>query len=506
MGAATFIAAFISIFLCAGILRPRPWMLLALVALSGISSAALTFSRQRMASLARLMALSLCLLQALAISPCSRPCLSQEAASCTRIRGRLLEDSRLTSTGWTFFSLALQGSYDQNGDRLDARGLCPAICRSYGLVSHGTELEMEGSFSDGLFIASSFKALSSPGELSEQRLRLISAIEKRLSPDEPRNLALMLLLGRSQQPSQVSDLAKQAGSSHILALSGMHLGFFTGLAALILRKRGRILGIVLCLAFLWLAGPKPSLLRSVIMLCLPLKGLDCLLGALILQEAINPLSLCSLGGLYSYLAMLGLVGLLRYVNGVLKTFMPLWLSSILSSSLAALLASAAASLALEGSFRPQALLVSYLGGLLAFSVMAVGILYLLFPLSWLDWLLQICCKAMKGLFGWASAFKPAGLCTYIVCCAVLLTLLGLLGYSRRRMNRRREAYELGFRLRFSNCNQSLASSPWAESYQEIRPELPPVPTSGGNACPGSGQGEQGMGDRSWNWDLDEGAS
>ena len=86
---------------------------------------------------------------------------------------------------------------------------------------------------------------------------------------------LLALLSGSREYTEVSvtEAFKKSGLSHILALSGMHLSMFSGIAMFIGKKIKRkrlsfIIRTVAVILFVWFAGFSPSLLRAFICNCL----------------------------------------------------------------------------------------------------------------------------------------------------------------------------------------------------------------------------------------------
>ena len=83
-------------------------------------------------------------------------------------------------------------------------------------------------------------------------------------------LVLALLSGsREYLPPEAGEAFRNAGLSHILALSGMHLSLFSGLAFFIGKKSlgkrfAPILEIFAVLLFFWFAGKSPSLFRALL--------------------------------------------------------------------------------------------------------------------------------------------------------------------------------------------------------------------------------------------------
>lgn len=126
-----------------------------------------------------------------------------------------------------------------------------------------------------------------------------------------------LVLGDKEGLEEAYAAFQRAGLAHLLAVSGLHVGFLVGAAALLPLGRWRyLIALALLPVYLLLAGPSPSLVRASLMAGLSLLGLFLGLGgagvlqglgfALFLQLLLWPQAWLSLGFQLSYLAVLGL--------------------------------------------------------------------------------------------------------------------------------------------------------------------------------------------------------
>ena len=141
-----------------------------------------------------------------------------------------------------------------------------------------------------------------------------------------RELLCALLTGdRSGLPAELKTAFRQSGASHLLALSGLHLGILylafswvltlAGNAPVWKKTRGVLL-ILLCGVYTLAVGAGPSIVRAWLFICLREIALllerkvrpdDILASALIIQEALYPPAVREIGFQLSYLAMTGIV-------------------------------------------------------------------------------------------------------------------------------------------------------------------------------------------------------
>ncbi len=131
-------------------------------------------------------------------------------------------------------------------------------------------------------------------------------------------LARALVLGERAALAE-AEAFRRAGLGHLLALSGLHVGFLLGFLLILLAPLGRArypMALLVLAGYLALAGPSPSLVRAALMAGAVLlalfwgRGQPGLLAALVLALAIQlvlaPWALYDLGFRLSYLAVAGL--------------------------------------------------------------------------------------------------------------------------------------------------------------------------------------------------------
>jgi len=212
-------------------------------------------------------------------------------------------------------------------------------------------------------------------------------------------LLLALLCGAKEYTvSELSLSFRNAGLSHILALSGMHLSMFSGIAMFLGKKTKRrklsfIIRITALILFVWFAGLSPSLLRAFICSLLTIiaslanvKKPDMLLilaFSFLCQTIISPSDIYSSAFILSYSALAGILLTNSFFRSFYVRFCPGYLANSLGSSTGAQVFTAPLSLKLFGSFSPVGIIatsvVSPLITIFIYSGLALIILCLILP-------------------------------------------------------------------------------------------------------------------------------
>lgn len=190
----------------------------------------------------------------------------------------------------------------------------------------------------------------SPIPVASRLKRYIENTNERLLPFPHSVFATALLTGnREMLPRPVAGLFKRSGTMHILAVSGLHVGFLSAFLLLLLnllRLRRNITYALLCLFivfFMIFIGERPSVRRASLMaLC----GIACYLfdrdrdyiNVLALSFTVlwivNPASLFNPGFLLSFCATFGILLLVPTLHSWLRHHMPSFLAASLATSLA----------------------------------------------------------------------------------------------------------------------------------------------------------------------------
>ena len=191
---------------------------------------------------------------------------------------------------------------------------------------------------------------------------------------EAGGLLLALICGAKEYTSPETTTAfKNAGLSHILALSGMHLSLFSGLVVIVGKKMKKHKFIFFAkpfsiILFVWFAGFSPSLLRAFICSSFVIlqsmsnvkksNMITVLCFSFLLQCIISPNDITNAGFLLSYGALAGILLFSQCFDKLFIKLFPPAISSSISASTSAQFFTAPISLKLFGTFCPFGIIAS----------------------------------------------------------------------------------------------------------------------------------------------------
>ncbi len=401
------------------------------------------------------------------------------------IVGVLDDDSALTEAGSQFVRLHLSLCMDPYGTAVTSSGSAQTLIPCGRMIPAGSAIQLWGRWKeDGFFQCSDWQVLSL-GTLGWTRFRWALWLEDMLGKaalrPSARTLARMLLLGRNDSRSfPLKELALQSGCSHVLALSGMHLGAVSMGVVFVCTKIfssviGSLCGAISSCCFVLLVGPKPSLVRALffhVSLLLFRGRADrasvSLMASLILQLLLAPYHLSSLGFPLSYLACAALLLAPACTHGM-HPFLAMEASGAL-----VVLATLSVTVSAMGQANFGALVVSFPASLLVLAAWHLSFLALC-RMPGAGWLLEKVTKLLFSLLSACASLSFLSIAPSHVPQAVslLLTALFLLGYAVRHLRRARSRrYELEIRVRFPSGDQDGPESAGHGHVQALRAELP----------------------------------
>lgn len=326
--------------------------------------------------------------------------------SIQKVQLTMMTDLRLLPSGSLGGQARVQFCEDSRGVRISSRGVInlmvtdnPDVLRN--LAGQGSELIVDGHFASKkngggeapavqTFLARRVVKIKAPLGFQNLRFAIRKVIVRSLRDQPWGGLAAALLLGvRDDLNQDVITLYRRSGSSHVLALSGMHLGILAGLLAFLLRKPlgvslAAVVSLAVLICYVSLAGFQPSLTRSLIMYTLIMfcffKGITAsflspIAISFLIQLSVDPMGMASLSAMLSYLALTGIVLLGPPIVDVIKGWVPQPFAGAFATSLGAFIATAPLVVSSFGVLYPIGIVVGAFLGLIAASVMLVSILY-----------------------------------------------------------------------------------------------------------------------------------
>ncbi len=336
-----------------------------------------------------------------------------------------------------------------------------------GAFDYRRYLEIHG-FTGSTFVSSwkwqkvrvSLEGLSRLERTKLYFLKLRSRLLQRLTVDESAEdqyavVAAMALGDKSALTKELKEVYAVTGASHVLALSGLHLGIiYTLLSLLIIGRRWQMVSqmlIVLCIwAFVFLVGMSTSVVRSATMLTVyallslgyrDKMTVNTLAFTAIVMLMVHPLSLYDVGFQMSFMAVLAILVFMPLLEGLFPTEYLLthqsvrWLWSMVAVSVSAQIGVAPLIAYYFGRFSTFFLLTNFIVIPAATLILWLSPVVLLFPS--LAYLLLYIVKCLNTVLGQMAAWPGASIealhptvlqtvmiYVVILCITYILTIVG----------------------------------------------------------------------------------
>lgn len=349
-----------------------------------------------------------------------------ELKNLQEISGTVVSNPVKTSKGKYYrLKMKISSAKDKNGMNATASGtlqiLVPSVqaeahfpgklftalkSNEYVLCEQGSVLLAKGKILDeNLFIAEKIENIEPAGKTIFQKFLKIRAVLRiqfrRLmyAWGDAGGLLLALLSGiREYTDSSLNENFRNAGLSHVLALSGMHLNLFSSLAKktskkIVSEKKSILFQLAAVILFVFFAGFSPSLFRaflctiiSFLAATLKLKNfsmLQVLSASFLIHIAVKPEDMFEAAFILSYSALAGILIMSEFLKFLLIANLPEKLSNSLSASMGAQFFTAPVSLKIMNSVAPAGIIstviISPLITFFIYSGIFLIILCLIFP-------------------------------------------------------------------------------------------------------------------------------
>ena len=321
----------------------------------------------------------------------------QSLSRVTALEGTLAADARRTARGSYIYQLKLEKVHMQNIEQTMRRTVTVFANGGKGFWGDSVRFDNVRLGKDGQsFSAKKMVSFGSRNWFYALRRSTVLAFTDKIQLvyGQKSFLAEALLTGsRDNLDPGLKDQFRRAGVSHVLALSGMHLGIIALFVFFIVRRftgpRLSIIAVnVVNVLYLLMAGISPSLLRAVIMFFLVSLGklmgakvnlMRVLVFAFSLTLMMFPEYFFSLSFQLSFLALAGILLFTTPIADSLERVMPVFLATGMACSLAAVIMTAPVTFYNFGVVYPAGILSSMVISPVVTLYMCLGLACVLVP-------------------------------------------------------------------------------------------------------------------------------
>jgi len=323
--------------------------------------------------------------------------LPKSLSKVTALKGVLTSDARRTARGSYIYQLKLEKVQMQNIEQTMGGTVTVFASGSKGFWGDVVRFDKVKPGKDGeSFSAKKIVISESRNRLLTLRRNMVQTFTNKIQLvyGQKSYLAEALLTGsRDNMDPMLKEQFRRAGVSHVLALSGMHLGIIALFVFFIVRRfAGPKLSILAVNAvnvlYLFMAGISPSLLRAVIMFALVSTGrlvgakvnlMRVLVFSFSLTLMIFPEYFFSISFQLSFLALAGILLFTTPISDSLERVLPSLIATGIACSLAAVIMTVPVTVYNFGVVYPAGILSSMVISPVVTLYMCIGLACILVP-------------------------------------------------------------------------------------------------------------------------------
>ncbi len=331
----------------------------------------------------------------------------QDERAVVEITARVMEDSREIAGGKSIFLIDLLSVKNNNSTITSASGkitIASSINVYRGQVIKVRKKNILQKSSSIIFVDhKKIEMLDWETTISanmfKKRAQIYDHLKKRIGIMYPNSSLLFsaLFTGLKENPKgELFTSLRKAGASHLLALSGMHLGIISFgtlffLTLIFGRKLSFIITLIILCFYVFLISPGPSLIRALIFFTIlglfSISGVKVdifrvLIFCFFIQVVINPDSAYHLSFQLSYLALGGIILGTKRINRMLPGIIPPGVRAVLAASISAQISTSVLVLHYFGVIYP----VGIISGIILVPIITIFIwvgIAALVPMPWL---------------------------------------------------------------------------------------------------------------------------
>lgn len=310
-------------------------------------------------------------------------------ANIRGVYGRVVTEPNRKKNRYIGYNIHVESIVNEKGDYFSSSGklyvIGPDINTTFGDIVY-----VEGLMNGNYFLSSGGTVIRKTA-FSYFRRKFNAAFIRSLPPGDAGNMTALLLTGTTLDgDGSLQEKVRTLGLSHLLSLSGMHLGFLSSivmpLLLLMLPKRKAVfIKNVILFIFVYLAGFRPSLMRSLLFVFLiPLFGIaPSFVLSLVFLIYLFPFYVDEAAAILSFTSLSGILLFSDEQKFLEEKNIPL-LSSfgvISITGVAASLMSAPVAYKIFGAWQPLAFLFSIFGMPLITALFILTIIRFIIPIS-----------------------------------------------------------------------------------------------------------------------------